>query len=71
MNREDVERITDLLIEIGGRRAWVLLWDEPEAEKASVLTSVPSADLPELVCFHLLRLIRNELGPDDTIAREH
>jgi hypothetical protein len=68
MTRQDMERITDLLIEVGGRTPWVLLWDE---DSEAVLSSMAVEAVPQVICSHLLKMLRGELGPQEIIAVEH
>ena len=65
MNRGVEARIMELLVEIGGRAEWVLLWDGGEHAQ------VDPRDVPEVICGHLLRLLRGELGPHNVIMVEH
>jgi hypothetical protein len=74
MTRQDMERITDLLLEIGGDTPWVLLWDEPGADVAGpslLCSAVEAREVPAIVCSHLLRMVRGELGPQDAVVWEN
>ena len=69
MTRRDLERVSDLLLEIGGRTPWVLLWEG--GEPSLMAGSVEPREVPRLVCGHLLRMLRGELGPEDAVVVEH
>ena len=74
MSPDDVERIAHLLLEIGGDTPWVLLWDEPGADAAGpslLCSAVEARDVPGIVCSHLLRMVRGELGPQDAVVWDH
>lgn len=68
MTKQDMERVVDLLIEVGGRTPWILLWD---SEDSGVMSSVAPEDVPAMVCAHLLKMLTHEMSPPDVIAREH
>ena len=69
MSPQDLDRLTDLLLEIGGRSPWVLLWED--GEPRLVVGSLEPREVPQLLCNHLLRILRGELGPEDAVVVEH
>jgi len=69
MSPLDIERITDLLLEISGHTPWVLLWNE--GQPSLLAGSVEPREVPQMVCSHLLRMLRGELGPEDAVVWEH
>lgn len=74
MSPQDMERIAGLLLEIGGDTPWILLWDEPGVEQDGprlLSSAVTAREVPQLLCHHLFKILRGELGPADAVVWEH